>query len=484
MKLQDRTLLDSSSVINQTIQMIFSPLESAEHIHTTVSENGSMEVELPRYRLKFFVNSQGKLESQELSAIIDSDQTCGTFVGLRDKLVICGTGTYSGSLSRRVIVPDGEPIVTRDDEHVNVNVKLGDSKRIKYFEYLIDTKLWRLGGSGSLESNLYMVYLHALTSFVMPDHMTGRTGTEQALYLLRQVHLTEIPTSTESGLLGLIRMLTPGRSFSPKNHRCMQRTSWNDTLSPLSQHGDFEFLSARTYTHPYRIAPFLMGKDYKSTSRSGCHPDLMSRARLRNSFFCAQDSQGRVDYLSKDQAYTPRDRGPLTDAGVDAFQIALLIQEQEWSSKLDLPRDVTNVVLNFGTASGYGRPFNLSLYADLLHVSLKGQWGSLFELCCSSNQSSRFKLMFLFPVLAYGTVPPAGLRILLAIAFSGSFSSYPGPERDYYDFEEGFEPDDSLLSRIKECSTVQPFYRSFKRRRVEVSDRDRELLEKARNQAR
>jgi hypothetical protein len=43
----------------------------------------------------------------------------------------------------------------------------------------------RLMDNGSLHSKLFLAYLHALTSFCLPDPLLQRTGTELALSILR-----------------------------------------------------------------------------------------------------------------------------------------------------------------------------------------------------------------------------------------------------------------------------------------------------------
>lgn len=70
--------------------------------------------------------------------------------------------------------------------------------------------------------------LHAYTSFVVPDPLTGRTGTEESLHCLRsgfcQPWSPLKPVHYQS--LVSIAKLTPRREFYPRDKKVMQQVTW------------------------------------------------------------------------------------------------------------------------------------------------------------------------------------------------------------------------------------------------------------------
>ena len=453
MKCLDKYLVDNRDPVNEQVHHILKPLEFAQHIHTTISNDKVLEVELPRYCLKFFVNLMGELESRDLSAIIDPNQSCGTFVGLENRLMVRGTGTYSGQLLRRILVPFGSKIdATKENDHVKIWVYCGQETRLRYFDYAIDTKLWRLRGNGSLGSNLYQILLHAHTSSVMPDPLTGMTGTEMAIHFLSQVHLTTPPGQIEAELLASIKKLTPRRVFNSEHQQKAQSTFWHDALAPTTQHEDFELLVNKIYEHGLRISPLFTKPSIKALSKTDSQPDLISRARMKNSIFRGPDFGGNADFFREDKQYEPRDRGEWSVQGTESYRIASLIRE--WPSKFDVIENVSELINGLKVISGFGKPFNTSTYRDLLQTSLSTCWGSLLRLCRTSHHSDKFNLTFVFSTMAFGNINSGHLRILLAFAFLDELKSLPEPQKSFYDLTKGFRPDSKLLERIEECQSI------------------------------
>ncbi|TKA77752.1 hypothetical protein B0A49_06728 [Cryomyces minteri] len=118
------------------------------------------------------------------------------------------------------------------------------------FRYHLDYVLRKLRGPSDLLSTLYKAYLHGLTSFVIADPPTGRTGTGEALSTLREMALrTCRPLEADVvSLLEQISALTPSRKFYPSHKRSMQQVLWDGVLSSAAQHEDFckEALAIKT----------------------------------------------------------------------------------------------------------------------------------------------------------------------------------------------------------------------------------------------
>lgn len=166
---------------------------------------------------------------------IDADQSLDMLLGLRNKLVL----VHETSKDRLALVPEGNVSWNRDGDHMAVHIDWQPDSRVHTF--LIDRQLGRLADNGSLQSKLHLCYSHALTSFCLPDPLTQRTGTEQALSILRSglVRSFDQLQPENCVILTKIAELTPERRYYPENERVMQSVYWCHDLEYLAQHGGF-----------------------------------------------------------------------------------------------------------------------------------------------------------------------------------------------------------------------------------------------------
>lgn len=163
-----------------------------------------LSVVLPRYGLSFFVNEDGELESRDFKNMVyDENQCIGTLFGLESQLVLRSSVQVEEELVHRiVIIPDGRFFRRKYGYHVHVKIDTSNPlpggksifastqdpppKLVTYHTYEVDSHLGYLTGHASWKSKLYLAHLHALTSVDWrPDPLTGRTGIQEALYLLR-----------------------------------------------------------------------------------------------------------------------------------------------------------------------------------------------------------------------------------------------------------------------------------------------------------
>jgi hypothetical protein len=134
--------------------------------------------------------------------VVDERQSFGTLTGLVNKLVLC---EVEGS-SRSVIVPHGPVSFSQDGHHIRVMIDTTSATHVKYHSYHIDTQLGRLVDNGNLRSRLFRLYLHTTTAHCLIDQLTGRTGTEEALYGLAST-ATRLFVKFEPGDAELLGML-------------------------------------------------------------------------------------------------------------------------------------------------------------------------------------------------------------------------------------------------------------------------------------
>ncbi|RDA87621.1 hypothetical protein CP532_3820 [Ophiocordyceps camponoti-leonardi (nom. inval.)] len=309
---RDISLLFPMSNSARQIAQILSPLES--HLDLLMCFDAAtnvISVELPRLQLGFRLR-QGEAvirSRQFLGMQIDSDQSVRTLLGFRSKLVL---RDIQDAQSRKVIIPVGDikhqsQQYGQHGRHVIASVTHGSAKRVEVYQ--IDNLLRQLKDNGKVESKLYLAYLHALTSYCLPDMFTGLTGTEQALDILQSASLRSISCLGQVALdmLRAIASVAPSRSYYPQNEKVMQTVKWSPHLSFVSQDSRFykvvqcilDRTSAIRFLHPSdKTTPFQL---------THSEADLVEREILQNSRRCVSGF-GAEDFVEKrDGFYTSRD---------------------------------------------------------------------------------------------------------------------------------------------------------------------------------
>lgn len=204
------SLVNNWSHTAKFLSSILQPIEEPSRVHYKFyTSTSTLEIDIPRLRLSFTLQSgDSAIRSRQFRGMfIDPDQSLGTLISLRSKLILL----HENDNSRKVLIPDGAVHWARDGEHVAVNI--GWQHDSKLHVYSMDNQLGRLVDNGSLHSKLMLCYLHAVTSFCVPDVLTKKTGTEQALSVLRSASMRSFIQLAEDeiSLLVKIARLTPVR---------------------------------------------------------------------------------------------------------------------------------------------------------------------------------------------------------------------------------------------------------------------------------
>ncbi|KAM5377914.1 hypothetical protein ACJZ2D_004818 [Fusarium nematophilum] len=267
-RLGRKFLLSPASIFAQRIAAILSPLETRLRLSMLYEvETGTLEVQVPGLQLEFLLRAgESAIRSRQFRAMrIDADQSVGTLVGFSSKLIL------------------------RSEN---------------------DSKTRMLN-----ESKLHLAYLHALTSFCLPDPFLKRTGTEEALRILQSASVRTpgclSPVAYER--LGLIARLAPRRFFYPNHLRAMQNVEWSTSLSFLTQDDRFYKITQEILNRSREVG-FLYPKSEIPQGRP-IHTlmDLVERAilhasRQRVSGFGAEDFTTDHDsqYKSRDSRQSDR----------------------------------------------------------------------------------------------------------------------------------------------------------------------------------
>ncbi|TLD36380.1 hypothetical protein E2P81_ATG03269 [Venturia nashicola] len=440
-----RQLVPSHHFLCEKIQLALLHLESPEHILVFWNSATGFQIKLQRYGLKFSISSEGALISEDYDMIVDQDQDIGCLYGLHNKLVLRSRDEH-GQNNRQVLIPFGPVSISKHANHVAVRVDTKADRLVQHFSYQCDKYLKTIQGSSDRLPSLYLAYLHAVTSYVLPDPFTEQTGTDRALQILRSSVLssTEPLACEEVSMLELVAGLTPDRQYK-KGHK-LQCIQWQNSLSSFSQHEDF-YVAAKVIKD--LSDTFSVFYDKRSDEKKSDvqdlvpqafvlrdNPELHERAKARNSWFRAP----RIGQVSQcqDTIYHARDgrRGP---SGESTFLTSDLLRR--WPSNPSVSEDIFKQMRTWEDAGGFGVNYAPKSLDETHKVPLGRIWGSLFQMCMTQGPESKWKLIFLLGQVSFK--PPgsfADIKTLCAIATSGHFCDYDLPEHCSYGIKYGLEP--------------------------------------------
>ncbi|PQE34116.1 p-loop containing nucleoside triphosphate hydrolase protein [Rutstroemia sp. NJR-2017a WRK4] len=446
-------LICNRSRISQSIYKCLEPIETPHYIHISIN-SGRLAVHLPRLKLDFHcVNNKvgGRMESKQFRGMfVDACQDFGTFAGLKTKLVLRG----ANNSNRIVIVPHGSIERSSSD----ITVKTNYPSRPAYHSFGVDTRLGRLTDDNSLLSRLYKIYIHALTSYCLPDPLTGRTGTEEALAGLSSASTLSITKASDAELLLLdrLKVLTPKRKYYPKDSKLMQTVKWSP-LPWLSQHEAFHDRVSLIIEHIRSQELFQGGLSNlgKQTRRGDIN--LSHRAALRNSSFRADGYGAETFTTSHDVFYDSRDADVADSRENLAYTTALLVDS--WSGRLKVSTNLLQEVEQWKTDI----PGLLSIAKDCETVlryhskwlwpprsELPKVWCQLYqELRSSTRTGSRYKIMAFLSTLAYSNHARQDLiHTLLAFATQPKFRHLSVPAFQCFDFSKGHFYNGSTIKTV------------------------------------
>lgn len=170
------------SATAKAMAKIFDPLSDHHRVQCfSRPADQTLRIEIPKLHLGFWLQAgTAQLRSKDMpSFVIKSRQELKTLIGFENKLLL-----ESSNGDQMLLLPEGEVSCKKYVTHSAVKLTSKDDIR-KVHAVKIDTLLNRLIDDGDLAGKFYLAYIHALTSFCLPDPFTCTTGTEQALEILR-----------------------------------------------------------------------------------------------------------------------------------------------------------------------------------------------------------------------------------------------------------------------------------------------------------
>lgn len=425
---QNLTLIDVGSGLFTAATNIFKNFEQKSQIMVLQSTDG-LQVDLRRYQLEFSVKENGLLYSRKLRAEIDPNQDAGTFYGLKSMVVL---REPQGPKRRSLIVPRDIPTVGRNTFHVSTKI-IPRRSELHYIRFGIDEIVGRI--TCPAESNLYMkCLLHSYTSFVLPDPLTGKTGTEEALSCLYSGSYQPWAPLDEFAcqILKIMVELSPEREYYPSHLGRQQQVTWNKKLTWTIQHDDFADAVHCIVEKSKQLAVFTPSDNPLVPFKS----HLTRRALCRRYAYERSFSQA-LRCTAPDTVYRSRDRIEKNQATQNVLSIVSAVRS--WPSTLNTANRLASFLESTEKLGGIepSRVFDDFTIQARISVDLHQQWGAIANLCLRSRRDRSFSLMFLFGLMAFDNkVDMTILRSLLAFALFDELRDLNRPPySEYHNFE-------------------------------------------------
>ncbi|PVH75301.1 hypothetical protein DL98DRAFT_562460 [Cadophora sp. DSE1049] len=317
---------------------------------------------------KIFVNSRGLLECPQLNSEIDPVQDIGTWHGLLSKLVLREVGretdqvkdTWSSiSLRQRmVLVCMGAFMYRREGPHIKLIAQKGST----YGRYIVNETLGRLECAAEPRLLYLKAAFHAYTSFPIPDALTGRTGTEEAIHCLKSGYCQPWTPLTINPYLTLfsVAKLTPRREYYPANLKVLQTSYWDDNLTTTIQHDAYKSIVESILRKSHRLCSFSLDTVNHPLLEPAGDSYLVLRSHMR------RDCHQRPLPLMK--------------------CVKLL---RAWPSQLPSTKDLVGMIQQI-------------LLTDMLNLNWTTDWGSLLNLCRNAGLQDVYRLTFLLSTISFG----------------------------------------------------------------------------------
>ena len=319
-------VIGSDSNIASAISEILSPVATGPRIHCILEPTkDSIEIDIPKIELGFKLDvrkSNVVLHSRDYPGMaIDEDQSLDTLVGFSTKLML----KHTTSGARSVLLPEGPVTAKPSPNHVHVWVDT--DAIVKVHPFGVDTCLGRLVDNGSLQGKLFLAQAHALTAYCLPDLLTGKTGTEQALTILDSAATRSFDQLSKQNIaiLEAIARLAPARSYYPKHEKVMQTVSWSSRLSFIAQHNDFYHVVLSIFEQAGRSTIFYPDSDGRSPDMSWMDRFLLERDSIRSSFVRVSSFGAEHHTVAFDAPYLARDANQGSNRGSQAHVLSTIV---------------------------------------------------------------------------------------------------------------------------------------------------------------
>ncbi|WQF89185.1 Putative P-loop containing nucleoside triphosphate hydrolase [Colletotrichum destructivum] len=388
-------IVDTYSPLFNRVARIFQGFETRPNLLVFQPPSRHLQVEIKRLQLLFHVNQRQLLESPQLGSEIDLDQDVGTWYGLESKLVFRNPRDPQ---QRSILVPMGPLETKRERDNLVVRITPNGD----YAKFVINKHLGRIESTPE-QLLLYMkAQLHAYTSSIFPDPLTGRTGTEEALQWLSSGACQ--PWSPlrvgSTKVLARIAQLTPSHEYYPADLKVMKTDHWTENLTESVQHERFRPLVEQIMAISAELQTFaLLDVDSGLLPPAG-DLHLHDRARLRRQISERSFDNKAEQPASIDQKYLARDCvKPANTRHSQVLEIVHMLRT--WPKNLTTTSSLAQKLAQSNLIGGKADVFDKVSLNDRLSLDIAPSWGPLVRSC--QEQQSVFALMFMLAPISYGS---------------------------------------------------------------------------------
>lgn len=368
------TIINVRSQLARQITRILDPIESPEYMLIfQPAGDRKLSVELTRQQLLFQVNDAGLLQSPQLQSEVDPSQDIGTWYGLTSKLVCWST---TSSYERTVLVPVGRLHAKADGCHVQVHIETSEG----YGRYRVNSVLGRLDCAAEPLLIYHKALIHAHTSFVLPDTLTGRTGSDEAIEWLQSGICQPWQPLTRGSVQKLhhLASLTPVRTYYPPELRSLKTDHWDDSIPTTLQNSLFWPLVQKIILTSDALDRFSQDKlDIPDLAYCG-PPELQRRARVRQSVHGKLCENLQLVPKALDMKYSPRDRPASHNLRqTNVREVVSLLKKKP--QRISTTAQLSNALANIPIIYGFGTKFDSMTVQDHFVMDIKKSWGPLVQ---------------------------------------------------------------------------------------------------------
>jgi hypothetical protein len=392
------SLVEPNSEIGRKVRSIFEDFEDTKRLTIYQPAIKPLSVEMKRLEIRFHVNQRGLLFCPQLRAEVDPQQDIGTLYGLRSRVTLRDT---LNPKRKSVLVPIGNIEWEREGIHIAVRI----FNEGVYAKYTLNSVLGRL----DCPSEPLLLYLkaaiHALTSFPLPDDLTGKTGTEESRHCLLSAHSQ--PWTPLAGfpqrILSIIKSLSPERTLYPPGINLYQKVRWDQHLTSTIQHEDLAPLVALIERRSRDLEVFGMTQSQRenvSCSVSVVH--LRIRGRIRRQLYeriCFDSDSKILSQSAQTDAFIPF-RGQKTSVKSRRVYRTIRAMLESDAGASRLPK-LAPILERWKTFQGIKKSLSDIDLAGTLDDGVSQVWGSLVQKLYEKDLTRTYDNHFSLALLAF-----------------------------------------------------------------------------------
>ncbi|RYP92762.1 hypothetical protein DL770_001151 [Monosporascus sp. CRB-9-2] len=297
------------------------------------------------------------------------------------------------------------------------------------------------------------------------DGLTGRTGTEEALRILKSAAVVSFERleNEDIRLLSDVASLSPRRRFYPQHLRAMQTVNWSNSLDPLAQSEEFSRVVQSILKRGGNCEMFFPddAKEIPELAVTDVH--LQDRALVRCSTFRVSGFGAEDHTTSFDTLYNGRDT--ISDSILQLEQYVCQLTKILLAEQQVMLEHVSDAVLDTlykvmghrilgpmsqSTTKAYR--FN-SKWLDEPAISIGEDWCQIVKyLSCVNLTESKYDLMTFFGALVFSkNADVQVVQALLAFATVSTLRALQQPNHPEFDLNAGHSYlKDALEARMDE----------------------------------